>query len=109
MTRALLLAAGPALLLVGPAMAEVKTKTITYEHDGTTLKGYLAYDDAVKGKRPGVLVVHEWWGLNEYAKKRAEQLAKLGYVAFAPDMYGAGKTTQHPKEAREMATKVREN
>jgi len=107
--RTFLLTAGLGLLLSGPARAEVKTKTIDYEYGGTKLKGYLAYDDAVKGKRPGVLVVHEWWGLNEYAKKRAEALAKLGYVAFAPDMYGNGKTTEHPKEAREMATKVREN
>src|SRR5262245_30550373 len=82
MTRTLLLPAGLLLLLAGPAPGEVKTKTIAYEHDGTKLKGYLAYDDAVKGKRPGVLVVHEWWGLNEFAKKRAEALAKLGYVAF---------------------------
>jgi dienelactone hydrolase len=108
MTRTLLLTAG-LLLLAGPARAEVKTKTIDYEHGGTKLKGYLAYDDAAKGKRPGVLVVHEWWGLNDYARKRAEQLAGLGYVAFAADMYGDGKTTAHPKEAGEMATKVRAN
>jgi dienelactone hydrolase len=109
MTRTLLPTAGLLLLLAGPAPGEVKTKTIAYEHDGTKLKGYLAYDNAVKGKRPGVLVVHEWWGLNEFAKKRAEALAKLGYVAFAPDMYGDGKTTEHPKEAKAMADKVREN
>jgi dienelactone hydrolase len=89
--------------------AEVKTKTIDYSYAGTNLKGYLAYDDAAKGKRPGVLVLHEWWGLNEYARGRAEQLAKLGYVAFCPDMYGDGKTTEHPKEAGEMTAAVREN
>lgn len=91
------------------ARAEVKTKTITYAYDGVTLKGHLAWDDAVRGKRPGILVVHEWWGLNDYARKRAEMLAGLGYVAFACDMYGEGKTTEHPKEAGQMATAVRKN
>jgi dienelactone hydrolase len=89
--------------------AAVRTKEVTYTHDGTTLKGFLAWDDAATGKRPGVLVVHEWWGLNDYARKRAEMLAGLGYVAFACDMYGDGKTTDHPKEAGEMATAVRQN
>lgn len=101
-----------AALLVGNvpfAQAEVKTKTITYNSGGVSCKGQLAWDDAVKGQRPGVLVVHEWWGLNDYARKRAEQLAKLGYVAFAADMYGEGKTVDHPKEAGEMAGKVRAN
>ena len=97
------------LVAVSIASAAVKTKTISYEHDGVTLKGYLAWDDAAEGKRPGVLVVHEWWGLNDYARKRAEMLADLGYVAFACDMYGDGKSTEHPKEAGEMASAVRKN
>jgi dienelactone hydrolase len=92
-----------------PAAAAVKTRTITYTYGGVTFKGHLAWDDAVKGKRPGVLVVHEWWGLNDHARKRAEQLAGLGYVAFACDMYGDGKSTEHPKEAGQMATEVRKN
>ncbi len=91
------------------ARAEVKTRTITYDHGGVTFQGYLAWDAAAKGKQPGVLVVHEWWGLNDYARKRAEQLAGLGYVAFACDMYGGGKTTEHPKEAGQFATEVRKN
>jgi len=94
---------------VALARAEVKTRTITYRHGGVTLKGHLAWDDAVKGKRPGVLVVHEWWGLNDYARKRADQLAGLGYVAFACDMYGEGKVTEHPDEAGRMAAEVRKN
>lgn len=100
-----------AALIVGSSTvrAEVKTETITYKQGDQTFKGYLAYDDAVQGKRPGILVVHEWWGLNDYARKRAEQLAKMGYVAFAADMYGDGKTTEHPKEAGEMAGMVRKN
>ena len=105
----LLLATAILMSLSATARAEVKTKEVSYAHDGVNLKGYLAWDDAFEGKRPGVLVLHEWWGLNDYAKKRAEQLAKLGFVAFAGDMYGEGKTTEHPKEAREMATEVRKN
>jgi dienelactone hydrolase len=93
----------------GVVHAEVKSKTVTYKHGGVTFKGFLAWDDSAKGKRPGILLVHEWWGLNEYARKRAVQLAGLGYVAFACDMYGEGKVTQHPKEAGQMATAVRKN
>ena len=89
--------------------AEVKTKTITYEQGGVSFKGHLAWDDAAKGKRPGVLLVHEWWGLNDYARLRAEQLAKLGYVTFACDMYGEGKHTEHPQEAGQFAGEVRKN
>ncbi len=95
--------------LAAPASAAVRTKEVTYEHDGTKLKGLLAWDDAATGKRPGVLVFHEWWGLNDYAKKRAEQLAGMGYVAFAADMYGEGKVTEHPEDAGKMATAVRTN
>ncbi|MFO0822078.1 MAG: dienelactone hydrolase family protein [Gemmataceae bacterium] len=97
------------MLAAGTAPAAVVTKVVEYEHDGTKLKGFLAYDDALKGKLPGVLVIHEWWGLNDYAKDRCKQLAELGYVAFAPDMYGNGKTVDHPDDARKMATMVREN
>ncbi len=91
------------------ACAEVKTKKVEYKFDGVTFIGHLAWDDASKEKRPGVLVVHEWWGLDDYAKIRAEQLAKMGYVAFACDMYGNGKTVDHPDNAREMSGAVRKN
>ena len=104
-----LIAAGAVALAAGAAQAAVVTKTVEYEHDGTKLKGFLAYDDASKEKRPGVLVVHEWWGLDEYAKNRCKQLAELGYVAFAPDMYGGGKVVDHPDDARKMAGMVRQN
>jgi dienelactone hydrolase len=79
-----------AFLLCGTAFAELKTQVVEYKDGGTVLEGYLAYDDSVQGKRPGILVVHEWNGLGNYAKGRAEQLAKLGYVAFAADIYGKG-------------------
>jgi dienelactone hydrolase len=97
------------LVLVGSAPAAVQTKKIAYKYGDLECQGYLAWDDAVKGPRPGVLVLHEWWGLNDYARGRAEQLAKLGYVAFAADMYGEGKVTEHPQEAGAMAAKVRAN
>ena len=94
-------------VLAASADAAVQTKKITYKHGDLDCHGYLAWDDAVSGARPGVLVVHEWWGLDAYAKRRVEMLAKLGYVAFAADMYGEGKTVDHPKDAGEMAGKVR--
>jgi len=98
-TLAFLLAIG----LAGAAHAAIKTQEIEYDHGGTKLLGYLAYDDAVQGKRPGVIVVHEWMGHNEYARKRAEQLAGLGYTAFALDMYGKGVRAKDPQEASQMA------
>jgi dienelactone hydrolase len=100
------------LLLVGLAsavQAKIITHTISYQHDGVDLQGFLAYDDSIRGKRPAVLVVHEWWGLNDYARSRAEQLAGMGYVAFALDMYGKGKVTQHPSQAGEWMKQVRSN
>jgi dienelactone hydrolase len=85
--------------------AEIVTKSVPYEQGGAQLVGYLAYDSAAaaKGKLPGVLVVHEWWGLNDYAKHRAVELARLGYVAFAVDMYGQGVSTTSAKEAQSLA------
>lgn len=95
-----------ALVLSTSAEAKLVTKAVPYEHRGVKLEGHLAYDDAktVHGKRPGVLVVPEWWGLTAYTKGRAEQLAALGYVALAIDMYGAGVTTEDPKKAQELST-----
>ena len=96
-------------LALGAAVAlpaKIVTKPVAYEHAGVKLEGYLAYDDAkvaANKKAPGVLVVPEWWGLTGYAKGRAEQLAELGYVAFAADMYGAGVTTLDPKKATELS------
>jgi len=89
------------------ATAAVRTETVTYKQGDTTLKGVIAYDDATTDKRPGVLVFPEWWGMTDYPKHRAEQLAKLGYVAFAADMYGDGKSTDDPKEAGQWAGAVK--
>jgi dienelactone hydrolase len=91
------------------AQAAVKGEEVQYKAGNTVLKGYLAYDDAVKGKRPGVLVVHEWWGHNEYARERARMLAALGYTALALDMYGDGHQAHHPDEAGKFSGEVRKN
>lgn len=105
-----LLAAGLGLLVMAvTADAAVQSKQVKYKHGDVEFHGFLAWDDAIEGPRPGVLVVHEWWGLDAYAKRRAEMLAKMGYIAFAADMYGEGKTVNHPKDAGEMASKVRSN
>ena len=104
-----LLLASVCCLAVSAAQAAVQGKEVSYEADGTTLKGYIAYDDAIKGKRPAVLVVHEWWGHNAYARKRADMLAELGYTALAVDMYGDGKQASHPDDAGKFAAEVSRN
>ena len=104
-----ILAAMLVVILSGAAQAAVKLEPVDYKDGTTTLKGQIAYDDAVKGPRPGVIVVHEWWGLNDYAKKRAQMLAQAGYVALAVDMYGDGKSTEHPDEAGAWVSAVRAN
>lgn len=80
----------------------IKEKDVTYMADGVTLKGFVAYDDNLKEKRPAILIVHEWWGLNDYSKMRARQLAELGYIAMAVDMFGDGKNAANPMEAQEL-------
>ncbi len=91
----------------GISRAEVRTQEVPYEQGGARLVGYLAYDGAVTGPRPAVLVVHEWWGLNDYAKRRTRQLAELGYVAFAADIYGDGTVAKDAKEAGALAGRFR--
>lgn len=87
----------------------IHTEDIEYESDGVKMKGYLAYDQGIKGQRPGILVVHEWWGHNDYARKRAEMLAKLGYTALALDMYGEGKQADHPEDAMKFVNELTQN
>jgi dienelactone hydrolase len=95
-----------ALLLNSGVHAELRTQTVSYRSGETTLKGYLAWDDKYSGKRPGILVVHEFWGLNDYPRERARMLAELGYTAFAIDMYGDGQVGEHPREASEFMNAV---
>ena len=101
-----------ALLGLTPACkkkTDIRGEPVDYRADNVTLKGYLAYDHSIADKRPGVLIVHEWWGLNDYARKRAMMLAGLGYTALAVDMFGEGKQATHPKEAGEFAKEVSGN
>ena len=97
------------LTIAVTAHGEVRGEPVEYVVGGTTMKGYLAYDDSFSGKRPGILVVHEWWGNNDYTRKRARMLAELGYVALAADMYGEGKQARHPDDAKKFSAEIRKN
>lgn len=97
------------LLVALPAYARIIEQNVDYAAGATTLKGYIAYDDSFKGRRPAIIVVHEWWGYNEYARSRARQLARLGYVGMAVDMYGDGKQAAHPQDAQKFSSEVAGN
>ncbi len=102
-------ALGAAMIIAvgaGNADAAVKSQKVTYKVGDREFTGYLAYDDSISGKRPGVIVVHEWWGHDAYARKRADLLAARGYTALALDMYGTGKLADHPKDAKAFATEA---
>lgn len=88
---------------------ELAEQEVEYISEGTILKGFMVYDKKIEGKRPGVLVVHEWWGHNDYARKRARMLAELGYTALAVDMYGDGKKADHPEDAQKFAGAIFSN
>lgn len=107
-----LLAIAGAVMIAGTAMAEthgIDGRNVQYTAGGVTMKGYLAYDERVHGPRPGVLVVHEWWGQNDYVRKRARMLAELGYTALALDMYGEGRIADHPDDAKKFSSEVMKN
>jgi len=97
------------LLFTSSALAAVIGKDVSYKAGDTVMKGFLAYDDAVKSKRAGVLVVPEWWGANDYARKRAHMLANAGYVALVVDMYGNGQVADNPQDAGALAGNVNKN
>src|SRR6201996_7504265 len=78
----------------------MREETISFPSDGANLQAFVVYNDSVKGKRPAVIVLPEWWGLNDYPKKRARMLAKLGYVAMALDLFGDGKVAPNPDSAK---------
>ncbi len=96
-------------LLASCASAKIVEQSINYTHNGDNLKSYIYYDDTITTKIPAVLVAHEWWGLNDYAKYRAKELAKLGYVGFAIDMYGSDKKTKHGKQAKQWMQGITKN
>ena len=87
-------------------MSNLHHETIEYSANGSTMKGYLAYDASKPGERPGVMVIHEWWGLDDYIRRRADMLAEMGYTALAVDMYGDGKTGNNPDEAGALMNAV---
>jgi dienelactone hydrolase len=89
--------------------ASIKEEAVTYTADGETMNGYIAYDESKQGKRPIVLVLPEWWGLTDYPRNRAKQLAQLGYFAMAVDTYGGGKTAANPEQAQSLATPFYKN
>lgn len=89
--------------------AEIRTRVVEYKEGETVLEGYMAYDDAAQGKRPAVLIVHQWKGLGDYEKKRAEMLAKLGYTVLAADIYGKGVRATNPKDAAGLAGKYKKD
>src|SRR3984885_11832016 len=101
--KTLLLALALSFVIGGRADAKVRNKLVEYKDGDTVLEGYLAFDDAAKGKRPGILVVHAWMGLDDNARKRADMLAGLGYVAFAADIYGKGIRPKTRDEASKLA------
>lgn len=84
----------------------IHSETIRLSAEGTDLQSYLAYDDANDARRPGVMVIHEWWGLNDYIRRRVDQLAKLGYAALAVDMYGNGEVADNPDDAGRLMNGV---
>ena len=83
--------------------SNIKEENVTYSVGNVNFKGFIAYNENLKGKRPAILIVHEWWGLNDYPKMRARQLAEIGYIAMAVDMYGDGKIAADPTEAQALA------
>jgi dienelactone hydrolase len=94
------LIAATLLALATVSQAGVKTREIQYAVGDSTFQGYVAWNDSVQGRRPGILVVHEWWGHNAHARHQAERLAEAGYVGFALDMFGKGKLAEHPADAQ---------
>jgi dienelactone hydrolase len=95
------------LACAGSARAGIHTQTVEYKQGDTTLEGFVAYDDAIPGKRPGVLIVHQWLGLTDYERHRAEMLAQMGYVAFCADIYGKGVRPKNTQEAGAQAGKYK--
>ncbi|MEN6620021.1 MAG: dienelactone hydrolase family protein [Smithella sp.] len=88
---------------------QIEIRNVTYSDGDIVMKGYLAYNPKIKGKRPGVLVVHEWWGLSDYMRQRTRMLATLGYTAMAVDMYGNGKQVTHPEDAEKLSAELMNN
>jgi dienelactone hydrolase len=98
-----------ALSITAPALAAIKETPVTYKDGETTMKGFVVYDTAKKGKRPGIVVVHEWWGITKHMHNEARRLARAGYTAFIADMYGDAKTADNPTDAGALSGSVMKN
>ena len=96
-------------LSLGAAQAAIKEEPVEYKDKDTTMKGVIVYDDASQSRRPGVIVVHEWWGITPHVREEARRLAGSGFTAFVADMYGDGKTADNPKDAGALAGSVRKD
>lgn len=107
--RNLMAGAAVVLFLVNAAYAAVKEEAVTYKDGDTIMQGYIVYDDASKAKRPGIILVHEWWGITKHVHTEAHSFASQGYTAFIADMYGDGKTADNPKDAGALSGAVRKN
>lgn len=107
--RLRIIAAATLLLTTGVSMAEIVTRTVEYKHGDVLLEGVIAYDSAATGKRPGVLVVHEWWGITDFTRDKCKQLAQEGYVAFAVDMYGKGVRTTDREQAAKLSGQFKDD
>ena len=95
-----------AVVLSFPAAAAIKEEPVTYKDGDTTMKGFIVYDDAKKGRRPGIVVVHEWWGVTKHTRAEARRFARQGYTAFVADMYGGAKSADNPKDANGLMTSL---
>src|SRR3954451_25306273 len=98
-----------AFAMVANANAAIKEEPVTYKDGETTLKGFVVYDDAVTAKRPGIVMVHEWWGITNHIHNEARKFAQQGYTAFIADMYGDAKTADNPKDAGALSGSVMKN
>jgi dienelactone hydrolase len=104
--RTMTAAALCALVMTVNAHAAIKEEPVTYQDGSTTMKGFVVYDDAVQGKRPGIVMVPEWWGITKHIHNEAQKFAQQGYTAFIADMYGDGKSADNPNDAGALATIV---
>src|SRR6201994_2221624 len=97
--RTMVLSALCVIGMAATANAEIKEKPVTYSDGTTTMKGFVVYDDAIKTKQPGIVMIHEWWGITPHIHNEAKKFAAQGYTAFIADMYGDAKTADNPKDA----------
>jgi dienelactone hydrolase len=104
--RTIVLGALCATVMAATANAEIKEKPVTYSDGTTTMKGFVVYDDAVKTKQPGIVMIHEWWGITPHIHNEAKKFAAQGYTAFIADMYGDAKTADNPKDAGALSSSV---